>query len=139
MATSNIVGAGLGLFASERVDEGQFICEYVGETIDDTESERRGRINSSKHVSYLFDRDVDTVDAGRIGNKARVSVGHREAASRALASNKDFTPSRVRLSSSRSSRTTRCGRRTARRRWCTWAERRACCSRRSAACSPTKR
>jgi SET domain-containing protein len=75
--------AGWGLFAGEKVKQGQFLGEYKGEIIGNEESERRGFLYDKKGVSFLFTLNrghlrslrgliVDqVVDATRAANKFR--------------------------------------------------------------------
>lgn len=57
--------AGLGLFATEPIKKGELIIEYVGETITETEANRRGG-------KYLFELNDDwTIDGKDRKNTAR--------------------------------------------------------------------
>jgi SET domain-containing protein len=69
--TSRIQGR--GVFALEPIRRGARVIEYVGERIDDAESERRYDDGSmARHHTFLFQvkRDV-VIDGARQGNDAR--------------------------------------------------------------------
>lgn len=70
--TSN--GRGWGVKAEQKIKQGQFISEYVGEVITFEEAEKRGREYDANGLTYLFDLDFNsaenpyTVDAANLGN-----------------------------------------------------------------------
>ncbi|KRZ53342.1 Histone-lysine N-methyltransferase E(z) [Trichinella nativa] len=45
---------GLGLFTTEDIAAGDFICEYRGEILTKAEAQRRGKIYDSRGMSFLF-------------------------------------------------------------------------------------
>ena len=58
-------GMGLGLFATEKIEEGEFIVEYIGEIITAEEANKR-------LTRYLFEIDDDyTIDGATRENVAR--------------------------------------------------------------------
>ncbi|XP_048741043.2 histone-lysine N-methyltransferase SUV39H2-like isoform X2 [Ostrea edulis] len=67
-------GRGWGVKTLQKIKEGSFVVEYVGEVITDKEAERRGRQYDAVGRTYLFDLDYNpgdcpfTVDAGYYGN-----------------------------------------------------------------------
>ncbi|MEN2500280.1 MAG: Histone-lysine N-methyltransferase ezh1 [Marteilia pararefringens] len=64
--------AGYGVKAVEKIMAGQFIQEYVGERIDNNESERRGLICDSEALSYIFNCNEDeAIDSQSYGNISR--------------------------------------------------------------------
>ena len=70
VAESNISGWGAFLF--ENVKKNDFICEYVGEIITQSEVSRRSVVSNARGASYFFDLNPDqTIDASRRGNQAR--------------------------------------------------------------------
>jgi histone-lysine N-methyltransferase EZH2 len=77
------IKAGYGLFAGEDIESGEFIIEYTGEFISDSEADKRGFFYDLKKISYLFDviqnvgNENTTIDATRIGNNSRF-VNHGE-------------------------------------------------------------
>ena len=76
---SSIPGAGLGLFVIENCDAGEYITEYTGEIIGETESERRAAIYDYKHHSFIFSLSPDTrwaIDSTYYGSKMRY-VNHK--------------------------------------------------------------
>ncbi|MEX1027311.1 MAG: SET domain-containing protein-lysine N-methyltransferase [Candidatus Paceibacterota bacterium] len=57
--------AGLGLFAEETIEKGQFVIEYTGELISNDEADRRGN-------KYLFELNSKwTIDGSARSNTAR--------------------------------------------------------------------
>ena len=65
---------GWGLKAMEDIKEGDFVQEYVGELIDDTECQRRIKMYHDRNESnfYILTLDARTlIDAGPKGNYAR--------------------------------------------------------------------
>lgn len=70
--TSN--GCGWGVRTEQRIKQGQFICQYVGEVITFEEAEKRGREYDANGLTYLFDLDFNScenpyvVDAANLGN-----------------------------------------------------------------------
>lgn len=70
--TSN--GCGWGVRTDQRIEKGQFICEYVGEVISYEEAEKRGKIYDAEGRTYLFDLDFNSndnpysIDAAKFGN-----------------------------------------------------------------------
>ncbi|XP_062574314.1 histone-lysine N-methyltransferase SUV39H2-like [Saccostrea cucullata] len=67
-------GRGWGVKTLQKIKEGSFVIEYVGEVITDKEAERRGKQYDAVGRTYLFDLDYNpgdcpfTVDAGYYGN-----------------------------------------------------------------------
>nr|CAB98199.1 putative heterochromatin protein [Scoliopteryx libatrix] len=70
--TSN--GCGWGVRTEQKIYQGQFICQYVGEVITFEEAEKRGREYDANGLTYLFDLDFNSVenpyvvDAAHLGN-----------------------------------------------------------------------
>lgn len=70
--TSN--GCGWGVRTEQKIYQGQFICQYVGEVITFEEAEKRGREYDANGLTYLFDLDFNSVenpyvvDAANLGN-----------------------------------------------------------------------
>ncbi|KPJ19789.1 hypothetical protein RR48_07388 [Papilio machaon] len=70
--TSN--GCGWGVRAEQKIKNGQFLCQYVGEVITFEEAEKRGREYDANGLTYLFDLDFNSVenpyvvDAAHLGN-----------------------------------------------------------------------
>lgn len=64
---------GWGAIILEKVEKGDFICEYVGEIINQNEANKRDKIyGHKKNVNYLFDLTIEsTIDSYVKGNKAR--------------------------------------------------------------------
>jgi len=68
---------GWGLIAKQCFSKGRFICEYVGEVINEHEANRRGVTYDQSKLSYLWTQgDVQnlscgTIDATRYGNIVR--------------------------------------------------------------------
>uniref|UniRef100_A0A0N4ZFL7 [Histone H3]-lysine(27) N-trimethyltransferase n=1 Tax=Parastrongyloides trichosuri TaxID=131310 RepID=A0A0N4ZFL7_PARTI len=63
---------GFGAFAVDTIEKGEFISEYTGELISETESEKRGRIYDSKKTSYLFIlNSTQQIDSYDYGNTSR--------------------------------------------------------------------
>ncbi|KRZ46306.1 Histone-lysine N-methyltransferase E(z) [Trichinella pseudospiralis] len=63
---------GLGLFTTEDIVAGDFICEYRGEILTKAEAQRRGKIYDSRGMSFLFMLNTDfDLDATRFGSVAR--------------------------------------------------------------------
>ncbi|KOB71065.1 putative heterochromatin protein isoform 2 [Operophtera brumata] len=67
-------GCGWGVKSEQRIQQGQFICQYVGEVITFEEAEKRGREYDDNGLTYLFDLDFNSVenpfvvDAANLGN-----------------------------------------------------------------------
>ncbi|GBP71080.1 Eukaryotic translation initiation factor 2 subunit 3 [Eumeta japonica] len=67
-------GCGWGVRTEQKIRQGQFICQYVGEVITFEEAEKRGREYDANGLTYLFDLDFNsienpyTVDAAHLGN-----------------------------------------------------------------------
>ncbi|GLG92955.1 Histone-lysine N-methyltransferase Su(var)3-9 [Gryllus bimaculatus] len=68
-------GCGWGVKAVEAINKGVFVCEYVGEVVDNEEAEERGKKYDAEGRTYLFDLDYNeeeqcpyTVDAASFGN-----------------------------------------------------------------------
>ncbi|CAH4034065.1 unnamed protein product [Pieris brassicae] len=67
-------GCGWGVKTSQKIYQGQFICQYVGEVITFEEAEKRGREYDANGLTYLFDLDFNsaenpyTIDACNLGN-----------------------------------------------------------------------
>merc|ERR1711962_1875855 len=68
-------GCGWGVKALEKIKQGSFVVQYVGEVITSEEAERRGEGYDAQGLTYLFDLDFNrnndnlyTVDAARYGN-----------------------------------------------------------------------
>ncbi|XP_072932753.1 histone-lysine N-methyltransferase SUV39H2-like isoform X1 [Epargyreus clarus] len=70
--TSN--GCGWGVRTEQKIKQGQFVCQYVGEVITFEEAEKRGREYDANGLTYLFDLDFNSVenpyvvDAAHLGN-----------------------------------------------------------------------
>ncbi|CDW57512.1 SET domain containing protein [Trichuris trichiura] len=71
---------GIGVFAAEDLEVGDFICEYAGEIITQAEADRRGFMYDYTGKSYLFCIYIFSyltpfanfdIDATRFGNEAR--------------------------------------------------------------------
>lgn len=58
--TSN--GCGWGVRAEQKIKQGQFLCQYVGEVITFEEAEKRGREYDANGLTYLFDLDFNSVE-----------------------------------------------------------------------------
>ncbi|CAJ0943670.1 unnamed protein product, partial [Mesorhabditis belari] len=72
VCTSEIKGAGYGLFLREPVNKDELIGEYVGEVLDEDEANRRGLIYDKTGVSYLFRLNKEeTVDPCILGSTMR--------------------------------------------------------------------
>lgn len=56
--TSN--DCGWGVRTEQKIKQGQFICQYVGEVITFEEAEKRGRSYDANGFTYLFDRSQST-------------------------------------------------------------------------------
>ena len=77
LGKSGIEGAGIGVFAGETIENGEFIGEYCGELISEREANRRGAFYDLNQHSYLFMIDsVVTIDATFFGSKLRY-VNHK--------------------------------------------------------------
>lgn len=67
-------GRGWGVRTEQKIKQGQFLCQYVGEVITFEEAEKRGREYDANGLTYLFDLDFNsvenpyTVDAANLGN-----------------------------------------------------------------------
>ncbi|XP_034829156.1 histone-lysine N-methyltransferase SUV39H2-like isoform X1 [Maniola hyperantus] len=67
-------GCGWGVRAEQKIKQGQFVCQYVGEVITFEEAEKRGREYDANGLTYLFDLDFNShenpyvVDACNLGN-----------------------------------------------------------------------
>ena len=63
---------GYGVYAREAIAANEFVYEYTGAMISQSEAERRGLIYDKMETSYLFDLNEDLVlDAIRSGNKSK--------------------------------------------------------------------
>ncbi|CAA6667280.1 unnamed protein product [Spirodela intermedia] len=77
---------GWAVRATEAISRGRFICEYIGEVLNDVEATRRGERYDSEGCSYLYDIDAHiddddgrlsegkmpyVIDATKCGNVAR--------------------------------------------------------------------
>lgn len=58
--TSN--DCGWGVRTEQKIKQGQFICQYVGEVITFEEAEKRGRSYDANGFTYLFDLDFNSVE-----------------------------------------------------------------------------
>ncbi|XP_023934119.2 histone-lysine N-methyltransferase SUV39H2 isoform X1 [Bicyclus anynana] len=69
-------GCGWGVRTDQKIKQGQFICQYVGEVITFEEAEKRGSEYDANGLTYLFDLDFNScenpyvVDACNLGNVA---------------------------------------------------------------------
>lgn len=74
---------GFGCFMREDVKKDDFLTEYRGEIISQSESNRRGKLYDKVNCTYLFDRNQDYVlDGMRKGNLikfANHAPGHTAA------------------------------------------------------------
>ncbi|XP_046977890.1 histone-lysine N-methyltransferase SUV39H2-like isoform X1 [Vanessa cardui] len=67
-------GCGWGVRSDQKIKQGQFLCQYVGEVITFEEAEKRGREYDANGLTYLFDLDFNSVenpyvvDACNLGN-----------------------------------------------------------------------
>lgn len=67
-------GCGWGVKTEQKIRQGQFLCQYVGEVITFEEAEKRGREYDANGLTYLFDLDFNSVenpyvvDAAHLGN-----------------------------------------------------------------------
>lgn len=62
----------LGLYTLEDINEGEYICEYIGEILNKEETERRSIFNDQLGLNYLFQLTETTdIDAYRVGNEMR--------------------------------------------------------------------
>jgi histone-lysine N-methyltransferase EZH2 len=72
LGESTVQGAGFGLFTKDTLKKGDFVGEYVGESISQEEAERRGQIDDARNSSYLFNIASDcVVDSAMKGNCTR--------------------------------------------------------------------
>lgn len=65
---------GVGLKLKQAVKSGEFIIEYVGEIIDQSESKRRLMENANKGITNFYQINLDrdrVIDSGRAGNNSR--------------------------------------------------------------------
>jgi hypothetical protein len=53
---------GFGLYMGEACNKGDFIGEYVGEIVSDSEAGRRGAVYDKIEMSYLFDLNKGTTN-----------------------------------------------------------------------------
>lgn len=78
LGKSEIQGAGIGVFADENIESGEFIGEYCGELISEREANRRGAFYDLNQHSYLFMIDsVVTIDATFCGSMLRY-INHKK-------------------------------------------------------------
>jgi SET domain-containing protein len=49
---------GWGVRTLQAIPKGSFVCDYVGEVIDQHKAEQVGKIYDAKKRSYLFDLDI---------------------------------------------------------------------------------
>ncbi|GFR49256.1 hypothetical protein Agub_g11273, partial [Astrephomene gubernaculifera] len=72
LGTSDIPGAGWGVFAAHHVPKNGFLGEYTGDLITQEEANRRGIVYDHMNSSYLFNLNTEWVlDAKFRGNKLR--------------------------------------------------------------------
>lgn len=74
MGASTIKNAGMGLFVLEGCLVNDYITQYTGELIRESESERRAAVYDYKHHSYIFSLSPDirwSIDSTYIGSKMR--------------------------------------------------------------------
>eukprot|EP00250_Pteridium_aquilinum_P014879 c22256_g1_i1 orf=87-4457(-) len=74
---------GWAVRAAQRITRGTFVCEYIGEVLDDCEANKRGERYDKEGCSYLYDIDAHihmgrrgrpkpfVIDATKYGNVAR--------------------------------------------------------------------
>lgn len=73
--TSN--GCGWGVKTEQKIRQGQFVCQYVGEIITFEEAEKRGREYDANGLTYLFDLDFNSVENPYVVDAAHLgSVSH---------------------------------------------------------------
>lgn len=71
LGKSNICDS-YGIYTLEDIEEGEFICEYLGEILNKDETERRSIFNDQLGLNYLFQvTNTCDIDAYRIGNEMR--------------------------------------------------------------------
>ncbi|GLI66873.1 hypothetical protein VaNZ11_010840, partial [Volvox africanus] len=84
LGTSDIPGAGWGLFAAQYVSKNGFLGEYTGDLITQDEANRRGSIYDFMNNSYLFNLNNEwVVDAKFRGNKLRCANHSEEPVAKA--------------------------------------------------------
>jgi hypothetical protein len=72
LRVSNVEGAGIGVFAEERIGRGEFVGEYTGEIVSEREANRRGVFYDANQHSFLFMVDsIVTIDATFYANELR--------------------------------------------------------------------
>jgi len=65
-----------GLFASQDINEGRLIIEYVGERISKNEAEKRELKNDEDGVTYIFYLNDDCFIDGKYGGNESIYVNH---------------------------------------------------------------
>lgn len=76
---------GWGLFAGEPIKKGEFIGEYAGEKMTESEDDIEATSNSNTQPSYAFDLyENQSLDGSQIGNKMRYA-NHSDSAANMLA------------------------------------------------------
>ncbi|KAG2492942.1 hypothetical protein HYH03_008850 [Edaphochlamys debaryana] len=84
LGTSDIPGAGWGLFAAQHVSKNGFLGEYTGDLITQDEANRRGSVYDHMNNSYLFNLNTEwVVDAKFRGNKLRCANHSHEPVAKA--------------------------------------------------------
>ncbi|GLC46936.1 hypothetical protein PLESTM_001947300 [Pleodorina starrii] len=84
LGTSDIPGAGWGLFAAQYVPKNGFLGEYTGDLITQDEANRRGSVYDHMNNSYLFNLNNEwVVDAKFRGNKLRCANHSHEPVAKA--------------------------------------------------------
>lgn len=68
---------GLGAFATRRIPKGRRVIEYTGERIDQAEADNRYDDEAmSRHHTFLFTLDDDTVVDGAVGGNESRFINH---------------------------------------------------------------